>query len=66
MITEIVLSPIKDEKMNSDIKNSLIWKNAFKPEEINDEIRKKYNVWYEYTIRFDGLKPIQMTKFKEI
>jgi hypothetical protein len=66
MITEIILSPVKDEKMNSDIKNSLIWKNAYKPEEVTDEIRRKYNAWYEYHVRFEGLKPIQMTKFKEI
>lgn len=66
MTTEKVISPIKDEKMNSNINNSKVWSKAYKLEEITPEIRAKYPVWYEYHIKFDGLKPIQMTKFKEI
>jgi len=67
MKTEIVLSPVKDEKINSHINESPIWKNAFKLEEVTDEIRMKYNnVFYEYHIKFDGLKPIMLTKMKQI
>lgn len=67
MITEVVLSPVKDEKINSHINESPIWKNAFKPEEVTEEVRAKHNnVFYSYTIKFDGLRPIQCTKFKEL
>ena len=64
MTTEKVISPVEDKKMNSDISNSPVWKNAYKPEEFTDEILRKYPAWFEYTVKFDGLKPIQMTKFK--
>ena len=66
MTTEIVLSPIEDEKMNSHINESEVWKNAYFPDEITEDIRLKYNHWYEYNVKFDGLTPIQMTKFREI
>ena len=66
MTTEIVLSPVMDEKINSDITNSPIWKKAYKPDEVTDYIRQSQSKWYEYHIRFDGLKPIHMTKFKEL
>ena len=66
MTTEVVLSPIKDDKMQSHINESEVWKNAYHTEEVTEEIRNKYNKWFEYTIRFDGLTAIQVTKFKEI
>lgn len=66
MTDEIVISPVKDEKINSHINESPIWKKAYKREELNEKIRGMHPAWYEYTIRFDGLKPIQMTKLKEI
>ena len=67
MIVEKVISPVKDEKINSHLNESEIWKKAYKPEEITDAIRAKYNnVLYEYTIKFEGTKPIQMTKMKQL
>lgn len=66
MTNEIVISPVRDEKMNSHINESEVWKKAFKAEELTDRIKGMHPAWYEYTIRFDGLKPIQMTKFREI
>jgi hypothetical protein len=66
MTEEIILSPIKDEKIASHLNDSEIWKKAYKPEEVTDEVRSKYPGWYEYHIRFEGLTPIQLTKFKEI
>lgn len=66
MTDEKVISPIKDEKINSHINTSEIWKKAFKIEELNEKTRGMHPAWYEYTIRFDGLKPLQMTKFREI
>ena len=66
MTNEIVISPVKDEKFNSHPNDSDIWKKAYKVEELDERTRNMHPAWYEYTIRFDGLKPLQMTKFKEI
>ena len=66
MTTEIVLSPVKDEKINTDIKNSLVWKKAYKPEEVTEEVRAKHHAWFEYVIRFEGIVPVHCTKFKEL
>lgn len=66
MTNEKVISPVKDDKINSHLNESLIWKKAFKPEEITDKIKGMHPAWYEYTVKFDGLKPIQCTKFHEI
>lgn len=66
MINEIVMSPVKDTDLSKNLNSSPIWKNknAYKPEEVTDEVRKKHEHWYEYHIKFDGLIPIQVTKFK--
>ena len=66
MITEVVLSPVLDDKMQSHITESEVWKNAYREDEVTEEIRNKYNRWYEYHVRFDGTKAIQVTKFREI
>lgn len=66
MTSEKVISPVKDEKMNSHLKTSEVWKKAYKPEELTEKIRAMHPAWYEYTVKFDGVKPIQMTKFREI
>jgi len=66
MTFEKVISPVFDKKINSNINESPIWKKAYKPEELTEEVRNMHPVWYEYTIKFDGVKPIQMTKMKEI
>jgi hypothetical protein len=66
MTTETVFSPVKDEKMNSHLNDSEVWKNAYHPDDMSDDIRKKYPQWYMYKIKFDGLKPIQMTKIEKL
>ena len=65
MITETVWSPIKDST-RKDMVNSPIWKNCFKEEEMTPDIKVNSQVWYVYQVKFDGLTPIQCTKFKEI
>jgi hypothetical protein len=62
MITEVVFSPVFDKDIQKNINNSPIWKEAYKPDEITN-VRKKL---HEYHIKFDGLKPIQVTKLKKI
>ena len=66
MTFEKVISPVLDDKMNSHINTSEVWKKAYKSEEITDKIRSMHPAWYEYIVKFDGLKPIQMTKYREI
>lgn len=64
MITEIVMSPIKDPNIKKNLNESPIWKNCYRKDEMTDEIRKKHEVWVEYHIKFDGLKPTQVIKVK--
>jgi len=66
MTQEIVISPIYDEKINSHILDSEIWKEAYTLDDMSDEIRKKHPILYEYSIKFDGVMPIQVTKIRKI
>jgi hypothetical protein len=52
--------------MNSHITTSEVWKQAYKEEEINEKVIGLHSKWYKYNIKFDGLKPVQMTKMKEM
>lgn len=61
MKTEIVFSPIKDKNIKKDIINSPIWEECYKSEELSDEMRSKMTA---YTIKFDDLKPVQVTNIK--
>ena len=63
MTTEVVVSPVKDDFKN--LKDSPVWKNCYHVEEITPEILNKHIKWYEYHIKFDGLKPFQLTKTVE-
>ena len=65
MITESVWSPIKDDS-RKDMNNSPIWKNCYREDEMTPAIKGKSLVWYTYQVKFDGLTPIQCTKFKEV
>jgi hypothetical protein len=65
MITEVVWSPVKDES-RKDLNNSPIWKNCYREDEMNASIKLTSSVWYVYQIKFDGLTPVQCTKFKEV
>ena len=66
MTIETIISPVKDEKMNSHLNESEVWQKAYTPEEMTDEIRAKHPAWFRYKIQFDGLKPIHCTKFEAI
>ena len=61
--TEIAWSPIKDTN-KKNINSSPIWKQCWKEEEMNDEIRSLCDTWYKYTVKFDGLKAIHCTDMK--
>lgn len=58
MITEKVYSPINDQKIRQNLNNSPIWSECYREEEIKDVSKPLYC----YSIKFDGLVPIQVTK----
>lgn len=66
MTTEVVYSPILDEKMQAHLNDSEVWKQAYHKDEITDEIRNKYPRLFKYTLKFDGLKPVQLTKMEAV
>lgn len=57
-----VYSPIFDKNIERDVNNSPIWKEAHTVEEIVG-MKKPLT---EYTIFFEGLKPIQVTNIKNL
>ena len=61
MTTEKVYSPIFDKDIHKDIANSPIWNKVFK----EDELVSKIGIT-EYTIKFDGLKPVQVTNIRKL
>lgn len=63
MTNEIVLSKVDIKK--NDLENKEFWKNAFHEDEVSYE-EKSSGKWFKYEIRFDGLKPIQITKKEKI
>ena len=62
MLKVKVYSPVFDKNIQRDINNSPIWKEAYHADEIG-EVKKPLT---EYTIKFDGLVPIQVTKIKNL
>lgn len=62
MKTIDIISPVLDSKIQEHINESPIWHNAYHEEEVTNEIYHKYKSWYIYSIKFNGLIPIQCTK----
>jgi len=60
-----VYSPVEDKKIRTEFQNSAIWKKASTEEEYMEN-PKRYPIWFKYTFKFEGLKPIQFTKMKRI
>jgi len=60
----IVLSTI--ENKGKDIANAPFWKEAYHKDEVSKDMLANGKQWYEYHIKFDGLKPVQLTKTNEI
>lgn len=61
MKTEKIYSPIFDKDIRKNINNSPIWGEAYHESELGD-VKKPLT---EYTVKFDGLKPIQVTKMQK-
>lgn len=66
MITEKVYSPIKDNALKANLKTSPIWKTCYKEEDLNRDILMKHERMYVYTIKFDGVTPVQLSGVTEM
>ncbi len=63
MTTEKVFSTINYD--GKDAQNATFWKDCYHQEEVSMEDLKEKQ-WYVYRVKFDGLKPIQITKKTKI
>lgn len=64
---EVIYSPVNDHRVKANLMDSPIWKTPYNKEDLTDEIITYHgNHMYEYTIKFDGLTPKQVTKVKRI
>jgi len=64
LVDEKVYSPVNDTDIRKHLNESEIWKTAFKKEELTKEVLNKYPNMMEYSVKFDGLKPVQLTGVK--
>jgi hypothetical protein len=60
-----VYSPVDDKDIRTNLNGSPIWKQAYHEEEL-PEANKKHNTMFQYEIKFDGLKPVQVTNVKKL
>jgi len=60
-----VYSPVDDKDIRTNLNNSPIWKQAYHSDEYK-EAMKKYAHMFEYSIKFDGTKPIQVTNILKV
>jgi len=58
-----VYSPIEDRNIHISLQYSGIWKEAYHLDELVDV--KSTNL-YQYSFKFNGLKPIQILKMKKV
>jgi len=64
MKDEKVYSTINDKNIKENLSNSPIWKNCLHSDDLTENVRRNTPNLIEYTIKFDGLKPVQVTKVK--
>jgi hypothetical protein len=68
MKEEIIYSPIEDLKnlqSKDGINSSPIWKKCYAEDEKALAMQNEQSL-YQYNIKFDGLKPVQVTNFKRL
>jgi hypothetical protein len=61
-----VYSPVDDKEIRKNLHNSPIWTGLRYHVDELAEAKRKHHVLFEYSIKFDGLKPIQVTDIKKI
>ena len=68
METIKIYSPIEDteiRKSKENLQNSPMWKKAYSEEDL-PRIRTKYPAIYEYRIKFEGSKPVMISKVSKV
>lgn len=60
-----VYSPVEDKNIRENLNGSPIWGKAYHEEDL-PKLKVKYSEIYEYGIKFDGLKPVQVTSVRKI
>ena len=64
MKEEKVYSVVDDrDNIRKNLNDSPIWKNCYHTDDLTQEIKNNPKL-IEYSIRFDGLKPVQVTNIK--
>ena len=64
MIIEKVYSPIENKVKEVD--KASFWKECYHENEITKELLNNGKHWYIYHVKFDGLRPIMITKKETI
>lgn len=66
METVKVYSPIEDKKIRENLNGSPIWSGQRYHIDELEEAKSKHFILYEYTIKFNGLVPTQLTSVKKL
>lgn len=61
-----VYSPVEDKKIRENINNSPIWKGLRYHIDELEAAKSAHTILYEYTFKFEGLKPVQLTGVKKL
>jgi len=66
MKDEKVYSPIEDKEIRSNLQGSPIWTGLRYHSDELETAKKKHEVLYEYSIKFDGLRAVQVTNVQKL
>lgn len=64
MTTEVVISAV--DYKGKDAVNAPFWANCYHETDTIDPMIKQSKQFYAYYVKFDGLKPLQITKRKKL
>jgi len=65
METVKVISPVNDKDIRQNLNGSPIWKTAYTESELKIA-EKNHTELYEYSIKFEGLRPVQVSDVKKL
>jgi hypothetical protein len=60
-----VYSPVEDKGIRENLNGSPIWKKAYHKEDL-PRVQAANAVVFEYSIKFNGLTPVQVTDVKKL
>jgi len=65
MKDEKIYSPIEDKQIRANLQDSPMWAKTYHETDLA-LAKSKHPVLFEYVIRFDGLKPLMVTKVSKV